>query len=189
MVKKDKRTIGYSCLQVVIIGANVNKKPNFMTVGLFGWVEYEPKSILSISIGKEQYTNKGIKENKTFSVNIPSKEMVILTDFVGIKSGRDIDKSELFEVYYGELKTAPMIKETPVSYECKLVNKLDFNGVHDIYFGEIVKTYANEEIFKNGLEIKQINPFVLWMQNYYSIGDSIGNAFKIGKEYLKKLKN
>jgi flavin reductase (DIM6/NTAB) family NADH-FMN oxidoreductase RutF len=185
MVKKEVRTIIDSCLQVVIVGANVNEKPNFMTVGLFGWVDYEPKGIVSISIGKKQYTNIGIKENKTFSVNIPSEDMLELTDYVGIKSGRDIDKSKLFDVFYGELKTAPMIKQTPVSYECKLIHQLDFDGLHDIYFGKVVKSYANEDIYEKGANIKKLNPVVLWITDYYSIGKSIGKAFKIGHRYTK----
>ena len=185
LVKKEVRNLGYTCLPVTIIGANVNGKPNFMTVGLFGWVEYKPRCIFSISIGKKQYTNVGIKENMTFSVNIPSEDILIKTDYIGINSGRNIDKTEIFNVFYGELKTAPMIDDAPVCYECKVVNTLDFDGVHDVFFGEVVKTYADDAILndKGGLELKKINPCLLWFQNYYSIGKEIGQAYSLGRKY------
>ena len=46
--------------------------------------------------------------------------MMEKTDFCGLVSGRDIDKAALFDVFYGELKTAPMITECPLSLECRL---------------------------------------------------------------------
>jgi len=33
--------------------------------------------------------------------------MVTATDYCGIKSGKKVDKSKIFELFYGELKTAP----------------------------------------------------------------------------------
>ena len=63
-------------------------------------------------MGKTRHTNAGVKENKTFSVLL-SEDMVEITDYVGIYSGKRTDKSGLFEVFYGVLETAPMIKAMP----------------------------------------------------------------------------
>ena len=46
--------------------------------------------------------------------------MISETDYCGLVSGRKTDKSNIFNVFYGELETAPMIMECPVSIECKL---------------------------------------------------------------------
>ena len=62
-------------------------------------------------------TNKGILENKTFSVNLPSEEMVEITDHIGMVSGTKEDKSQLFDLFYGELDTAPMIEQCKVTME------------------------------------------------------------------------
>ena len=32
-----------------------------------------------------------------------------------------------------------------------------------------------------GVNLKKMNPFILWFQDYYSIGNSIGKAYKIGR--------
>ena len=66
-------------MPAVIIGANVNNKANFLTVAYCAAVEVEPPMI-AISLGKNHYSNEGIKKNGTFSVNIPSANMVEVTD-------------------------------------------------------------------------------------------------------------
>src|SRR5689334_8351141 len=101
-------------MPIVLIGANVNGKPNYMVVGSCGIVEYEP-AMIAISMNRGHYTTSGIRHNSTFSVNIPPATMVDGVDYCGIVSGRTTDKSELFTEFYGELGTAPMIEECPVN--------------------------------------------------------------------------
>ncbi|MEM2146315.1 MAG: flavin reductase family protein, partial [Candidatus Jordarchaeaceae archaeon] len=113
-------------MPVTLVGANVNGKPNYLTVAFCGMVNLNPP-LISVSLNKTHYTNQGIRENKTFSVNIPSAEMAIVTDYCGLFSGSRVDKSQIFETFYGKLKTAPMIKECPLNLECKLVKTLDFS--------------------------------------------------------------
>lgn len=74
-------------MPVVIVGANVNGKPNYLTIAYCGIAQGNPPMI-SLASGRAHYTNVGIRENKTFSVNIPSEEMVQVTDFVGLNSAR-----------------------------------------------------------------------------------------------------
>jgi len=65
-------------LPTTIVGATVNGKPNFLAiahVGIMAGID------VSISMNKRHYTNAGIKENGTFSVNIPSWDMVEETDY------------------------------------------------------------------------------------------------------------
>jgi flavin reductase (DIM6/NTAB) family NADH-FMN oxidoreductase RutF len=168
-----------------IIGANVNGKPNFLTVAYCGIIEAKPPLIM-ISLGKSHFTNDGIKENKTFSVNIPSADMVEATDYVGIYSGKDTDKSKIFGVFYGELKTAPMIEEAPLNLECKLVNNVDLSIKHDVFIGEIVQTHVKEECLTNGVpDIRKVDPIIYAtkIQSYVRVGDVIGKAWKIGKNF------
>ncbi len=175
-------------MPIVIIGANVKGKANFMTIAWCSIVEHKPPMI-SISASKTHYTNIGINKNQTFSVNIPSEDMVELTDYIGLKSGRDIDKSSLFNIFYGELQTAPMIEETPINLECKLVKTIDMNKGHDLFIGEIVQAYANEEYLTNGIpDIKKFFPLVFSINdnNYWKVGEHIGRAWSVGKKYNSK---
>ena len=72
----------------VIVGAVVDGKPNFITIAHIGIVNHAKPHLISISMGKVHYTNAGIRENKEFSVNIPSEKLVVETDYVGMVSGK-----------------------------------------------------------------------------------------------------
>ncbi|MGZ7108934.1 MAG: flavin reductase family protein, partial [Methanobacterium sp.] len=117
----------------------------------------------------------------------PSTEMIEETDYCGLVSGRREDKSKLFNVYYGQLKTAPMIEECPLSLECKLHDIYEMQANH-LFIAEIIGTYTEEEYLTDGKpDIKKISPIVLTMpdNNYWNIGENIGKAWKIGRN-LKK---
>ena len=58
-------------LPTVLVGALVNGKPNYITIAHVGIMDLES---VSLSMNKRHYTNSGIKTNKTFSINIPSKQ-------------------------------------------------------------------------------------------------------------------
>jgi len=182
----EKKKIGADTylypMPTTIVGANVNGKANFLTIAYCGIVQHRPP-LIAVALAKIHYTNAGIKENQTFSVNIPSQEMAKAADFVGIYSGRGQDKSKVFDCFYGGLKTAPMIKEAPLNLECRLIKALDFGGSGEIFIGEITEAYAKDEILTDGLpDIKKLNPIVFSMHDntYWKVGDYIGKAWEMG---------
>jgi len=85
-------------MPVSLVGAHVDDKPNFLAVAWFTMVSYKPPRI-AIALGKGHYTNPGIKENKSFSVCLPSEDMAEVTDYCGIVSGKKTDKSGLFDLF------------------------------------------------------------------------------------------
>ena len=85
-------------MPTTIIGADVGSKANFVTIAYCGIVQHKP-AMIAFASGRMHYTNKGIKDNKAFSVNIPSEGMVCVVDYIGMHSGREIDKVSLFEVF------------------------------------------------------------------------------------------
>lgn len=168
----------------VLVGANVDGKPNYLNVSYCGIVNRVP-AMLSISLNRNHYTYEGIKGHKTFSVNIPSVEMLAETDYCGIVSGREVDKGKLFNTFYGESRDIPMIEECPINMECKVIEILDLGGSNITLIGEIIESYAEEQYLENGVpDLSKINPILLSMYefNYYSIGEKIGQAWNVGKD-------
>jgi flavin reductase (DIM6/NTAB) family NADH-FMN oxidoreductase RutF len=171
-------------MPTVLVGAVVDGKPNFATIAHVGIME-----IASVSLGmnKEHFTNKGIKENKTFSINIPSAKMVVETDYCGLNSGRNEDKTKLFKTFYGVLRTAPMIEECAINMECELVKTVDFPR-HDVFVGRIAETYCDESVITEGVvDVSKVQPilFVMNDRSYWSIGSKIGKAWSIGEKLGK----
>ena len=146
-------------MPVVLVGANVNEKPNFLAIAWFVNVGYRPPKV-AVALNKAHYTNQGIKDNKTFSVCIPSEDMIAATDYCGLVSGSKVDKSAVFDVFYGKLKTAPMITDCPVNIECKL-DKLIDNGQHELFIGDVVSTYTEEKYLKQEtVDLQKARPFM-----------------------------
>ena len=107
-------------MPTVIVGSLIDGSPNFTTASYVGIVQHTPPMV-SVTLVNTHITNTGIKQNKVFSINIPNTRMLRVTDFVGMNSGDKVDKAALFKVFYGELKNAPMIMETPLNLECRLI--------------------------------------------------------------------
>jgi flavin reductase (DIM6/NTAB) family NADH-FMN oxidoreductase RutF len=171
-------------MTTVLVGATVDGKPNFLTVVWFSMVNFEPPTI-AVVLNKEHYTNKGINDNREFSVNFPSSEMIEAVDYCSVVSGFEKDKSKLFNTYYGTLKTAPLIKECPIAVSCMLTKKVALS-THELFIGEIIETRSKEKYLTNGvLDITKIDPvlYTMYDNQYWRLGNDIGKAMHIGKRY------
>jgi flavin reductase (DIM6/NTAB) family NADH-FMN oxidoreductase RutF len=171
-------------MPVVLVGANVKGKANFLAVAWFMSAGISPPKV-AITLSKTHYTNQGIKDNKAFSVNIPSQDMMKATDYCGTVSGVKADKSGVFEVFYGKLKTAPMITECPVNLECSFDKVID-NGSHEMFVGDIVSTFTEEKYLTAGaIDTKKVKPFMLSLNDriYYALGEQKGKAWETGKDF------
>ena len=178
-------------MPVALIGANVDGKPNFETLAYVGIVEADPP-LISIASWETHYTNIGIKENGTFSVNTPTEELADKIDYVGIVSGKEVDKSAVFDVFYGDLKTAPMARLSPLNLECEVVkiikvtDLVDVENGHEIFIGKIINAYSDEKYLTEGVpDIAKLNTFTYSRNNYWKVGGKLAPAFEIGKKYKK----
>ncbi len=170
----------------VLVGANVDGKPNFMAVAWCGIVNGEP-AMISVAIQHHRYTHKGITQNLTFSVNIPSIEMVKEADYCGIISGHKVDKVEVcqFKVFYGKLDNAPLIEQCPVNLECKVMQMLNL-GSHSLFVGRIEESHISESCLTDGNpDVDKIKPLAFIVspsRQYRALGEVVAKAFSIGKE-------
>jgi flavin reductase (DIM6/NTAB) family NADH-FMN oxidoreductase RutF len=182
-IKIDTNAFVYP-VPVVIVGTMVRERPNFMTVGWVSRVNYNPP-LIAFASAKFHYTNKGIQEHKTFSINIPTKDLIKPTDYCGLVSGKQIDKSKVFDLFYGDLSSTPMIRQCPLSMECTLIKEIDL-PTNTLFIGEIVAAYSEEQYLTDGHpDINKFEPFTLTMpdNNYWLVGKNIGKAWGIGQEF------
>lgn len=174
-------------MPMVIVGTHTGGKVNYMAVGWVSRVNFNPPMI-AVALGAH-HTNGGIHETKEFSVNIPGCDLIKETDYAGIVSGARVDKSEIFESFYGDLKSAPMIKNCPLTMECRLVDSVKL-PTNELFIGEIIAAYCEQRYMTDGKpDIKKIEPFTLTMPDnrYWKVGEEAGRAWSIGAG-LKKNK-
>lgn len=170
-------------IPITLLGAAVHRKPNFATIGDCGLMGINPP-LVYVSSHREHHTNVGILENGTFSINFPTTKMLAVTDYCGTVSGRDVDKAALFEVFYGELQTAPMIQACPVNLECRVVKEFSIQH-RQVFVAEVVQTYIDESLIteqdgrKVVADLTRLDPIIYALDNrYYRIGEPIGTGYQ-----------
>jgi flavin reductase (DIM6/NTAB) family NADH-FMN oxidoreductase RutF len=181
----DKITIDKSlfCLPwtQTILGTYLNGKVNFMALDWLTRVNFNPP-MLGICVNKQHASHEAILTTKEYSVNVPTVDMVEITDFTGLVSGKRVNKSKLFEVFYGELKAAPMIMQCPITIECRVVEVVSL-PTNSFFIGDIVGIFSEERFMTDGKpDVKKVNPFLLTMPDnrFWSIGDCVGKAWNAG---------
>ena len=173
-------------MPMVLVGSVVEGRANFMAVGWVSRVNFRPP-LFGIALSPH-YTNKGIDENREFSINIPDASLIEKTDYCGLVSGSNTDKSELFTVFYGESDKVPLIKECPVCMSCSVYDAVKLPS-NTLYIGEPKEVFTEKKYMTdNTLDIKKINPFTLTMpdNHFWSVGENLGKAWSIGKKVKKK---
>jgi flavin reductase (DIM6/NTAB) family NADH-FMN oxidoreductase RutF len=159
-------------------------------VGIMNHAMGDVPQYLGISVHPSHHTNKGIREHGEFSINVPSRDMLEVTDYVGIVSGKSTDKSALFEVYRGELEFAPMIAQCPLTMECRVAQKLII-GEHELFIGELVQTYVQDTCLEDGkVDMARVDPVLFDFTRilYWSLGSVAGRPWNAGKS-LKSSKS
>ncbi len=173
-------------MPTTLVGADVDGKPNFLAIAWCGVANSQPPMV-SVAIQGHRYSLKGIRENMTFSVNVPSVDQVKEADFCGIRSGADVDKVVAcgFTVFYGQVEAAPLIEQCPVNLECRVVQMLEL-GSHWLIVGRIEETHVSDECLTDGRpDVDKVRPFLFVTQprpRYQAFGDTIARAFNVGRE-------
>lgn len=169
---------------VVLVGANVDGKPDFVAVAWVGVAASKPPAI-TISLQPHRYSLKGIHQNMTFSVNIPSVDILAETDYCGLISGSKTDKvtDTKFKVFYGSVANAPLIEQCPLNHACEVVQIISL-GSHQLVVGIIKETFVSEDCLKDGRpDVDKIKPFFFSnVGKYLAIGETIGEAFRSGSK-------
>lgn len=132
---------------VMVTSRGKDGKANVFTVGWVGTVCTKPP-MLSISVRPERLSHKYISETMEFTVNMPTSKLTKAVDYVGVRSGKTVDKiKEMnFTMKEGTNVSSPYIDECPVSIECKVKTVLQL-GTHDCFIAEVVGSHVNKNLF------------------------------------------
>lgn len=176
----------------VMVGADVDGKPDFVTVA---WITIAcgTPPWMAIALNRVRHSLKGIHQTMTFSVNIPGTAMVKETDYCGIATGAKTDKSKdcNFKVFYGEVAGAPFIEQCPVNIGCTAEHILKL-GSHYLIAGPIKEILVSDDCMTDGKpDASKIDPIIYMTYpagTYNKVGEFLGPAFRIGKE-IKDIKD
>jgi len=174
-------------MPVVLVGAMVEGRANFMPVGWVCRANYAPP-MLAMGIGHGKWTAKGIREAGAFSVNLPAAAQVEAVDYCGIVTGRKVDKSRMFSTFSGDLG-APLIAGCPLALECQLRQVVELPSNY-LFIGEITGAWAEESVLTNGApDPQKLDPLFLTMPDntYWKLGQPTAKAWACGKALKERL--
>ncbi len=172
-------------IPIVLVGATVNGAANFTEVGDCAVMGVHP-ALVTISLSATHHTTKGIDDTGAFSINFPSTRMLSLADYCGMVSGRDVDKSKLFNVFQGEHTDAPLIEDCPVGLECGVLEVVQVKH-RQLFIAEVIECYVSSQFVKTVdgkhtvANLSKLDPIIYALDNcYYRIGDIIGAGYSEG---------
>jgi len=175
-------------MPLVLVGATVDGKPNFMPAAFLGVVNFKP-AVMACGLNPSHYTCQGIEESGCFSINVVPPELVEVTDYCGLKSGKKIDKGALFDLFYGDPAGPPMIQQCRMTAECRLLPERATFAVDTVYFGEVTAVHVDEDALKGDHPVwPAIDPLIFTFpdRGYWRLGSHVAEAWSVGKGFGEK---
>lgn len=178
----------YPIPAVLVSCADEEGNANVMTAAWAGTICSDPVMV-SVSIRKERYSHDIIARTGEFVISLTNRKLAKAADFVGVRSGAQIDKFSLD----GDLKLtklpskhikAPGIAESPVCLECKVKQIIPL-GSHDMFIAEVLSTDIDDAYLdENGrFDLGKADLIAYNHGEYFALGEKLG---KFGYSVRKK---
>ena len=174
-------------IPAVMVSMGDMEKSNIITVAWTGIINTNP-AMVYISVRPTRYSYNILKEQKEFVINLTTEKLAYATDWCGVKSGANVDKFK--EMHLTKEKAnmvkCPLIKESPVSIECKVKQIIEL-GSHTMFMAEVLCIDADEKYIdeKGAFDISKCNLMAYANGGYYALGKKLG---KFGYSVQKKNK-
>ena len=130
----------------VMVTCGQGEEKNIITIGWTGIINTQPP-MTYVSVRKSRHSHDIIEREKEFVINLTTEELAFATDYCGVKSGKDVNKFKEMKLtpVDAEVVSCPMIGESPVNLECKVVEVKEY-PTHDMFIAEIVKIHVNKSL-------------------------------------------
>ena len=175
-------------IPAVLVSCGNMEKSNIITVAWTGIINTNPARVY-ISVRPERYSYNLIKESGEFVINLTTEKLAYATDWCGVRSGAKYDKFKEMNLTKekAEFVSAPLIKESPVSVECKVVEEKNY-GSHTMFIAEVLSIDADDKyIDENGaFDISKCDLIAYANGGYYKLDKKIGKfGFSVQKKQKK----
>lgn len=178
-------------LPAVMVSCGDMEKSNIITVAWTGILNTDP-AMVYISVRPTRHSYNMIRESGEFVINLTNKDLAYATDWCGVRTGAKVDKFSEMKLTKEKAKfvKCPMIKESPVSVECKVKDIREL-GSHHMFVAEVLAINADEKYIdeKGAFDISKCDLIAYSNGNYYSLGKKIGRfGFSVQKNKKRRKK-
>lgn len=170
-------TMIYPIPAVMVSCGAVADEYNIMTAAWTGTICSEPP-MCYISIRPERHSYDIVKRTGEFVINLTTVALAKVTDWCGVRSGRDFDKFAHCGLTpeKSAVVSAPSIGEAPVSIECRVRQIVPF-GSHDMFVADVVNVAVDESLIDaetGKLDLQRAGLLCYSHGEYFSMGELVG---------------
>lgn len=160
----------------VMVTCGPFSKPNIITLAWVGTICSDPPMI-GISIRPSRFSHGLVKQQLEFAVNLPTVDLVRVTDYCGVVSGRKVDKFAVTGLtpLRGQATDVALIDECPVNIECKVTQIIPL-GSHDLFLGQVVAVQADGSLVnaQGELDLSKAELVAYSGARYWGLGNLLG---------------
>lgn len=156
---------------VYLVSVGDEERKNIISIGMFAFFSGKP-TLVGVGIAPTRYSFDLVRQSREYVVNVVDGKLMEAVRICGEKSGREVDKFELAKLtpVRGVKVKAPLIQESPVNIECKVVKEVKV-GDHVWFIGEVLAAHIREGYnWNDGLSFKWISEEGF----YYKVGERVG---------------
>ena len=164
----------------VLVSAAHNGQRNIMAAAWAMPLDFEPPKV-AVVLDKATWTRQLLEGAGTFVLQVPCVAQADLVQTVGNTRGVEADKFAAYGLhsFSGEHTEAPMLEGCVAWLECRLLPEPHNHAAHDLFIGEVVAAYAEDEVFRDGhwhfesADAKWRSLHYVAGGQFYVIGDSL----------------
>lgn len=172
-------------IPAVMVSCGDMENSNIITVAWTGILNTNP-AMVYISVRPTRHSYNIIKQQGEFVINLTTKDLVKQTDWCGVRSGDKFDKFKEMNLTKEKANfvKCPLIKESPVSIECKVKEVIEL-GSHHMFMAEVLSIDADDKYIdeKGAFDISKCDLIAYANGGYYPLGNKLG---KFGFSVQKK---
>jgi flavin reductase (DIM6/NTAB) family NADH-FMN oxidoreductase RutF len=179
----------YPLPAVLVSVGDESGRTNILTVAWTGTICTNP-AMVYISVRPERYSYPMLVKSGEFVINLTTSRLAQVTDYCGVRSGRDVDKWKETGLHAGKsvsLLHAPIIEESPVNIECR-VTEIKELGSHHMFLAEVGAVQADGAYFDENdkFELNESGLLVYSHGEYLGLGERLGSFGYSVKKKRKK---
>lgn len=143
---------------------------NIMAAAAFHFYSFDRPSVM-VGIKPDKCTHELIHEKGDFGINIPTVDQLAKVQICGsvsgkyenkyVKSGLSPKKSNKIDSF--------IIAECPVNLECKVVHRIEYEGSHSWFIGEIQEVHIDADYVRD-------DALMFWLGQFRAVGRLIEGA-------------
>ena len=133
---------------VVLVTTRWHGGANVMPVAWSMPLSHEPP-LVGIAVHPSRHTYDMLRFSEEFALNIPSRRLMNHVQYLGMVSGRDVQKIEVAKLptFKAQRVDAPLLEGCLAYIECSVLEVLPL-GDHHLFVGKVLAAQAEREAFE-----------------------------------------